>query len=316
MEANRFTELINKIEKMSSTWMSVDPLDLEHELFDILLDLFRDSLSLVDPVITILSSSPEGLYRINSDNNDIGLKLVRSTGDSQLDEMFFIQTFGTNYFDRRVAFCLEGFKDNLVTIPYHFGPVDVELIDFSRLQAWVKESPEWPESEKSRIQILVKDFSRSIVEAIAQDPSLLESLEWRDMERSLAVACEGLGFQVELTPPAKDGGKDIILRCSILGQSRVYFLEVKHWLTRVGSNVIRDFLTVVVEAQADKGLVLATTGYTANAIEELTQIERRRIRGADKEKIVALCQSYTRVQSGMFYPVVDLPRLLFDETLP
>ncbi|MGW8180521.1 MAG: hypothetical protein ACWGQW_17445, partial [bacterium] len=151
MEANRFTELINKIEKMSSTWMSVDPLDLEHELFDILLDLFRDSLSLVDPVITILSSSPEGLYRINSDNNDIGLKLVRSTGDSQLDEMFFIQTFGTNYFDRRVAFCLEGFKDNLVTIPYRFGPVDVELIDFSRLQAWVKESPEWPESEKSRI---------------------------------------------------------------------------------------------------------------------------------------------------------------------
>jgi sulfur transfer protein SufE len=40
---------------------------------------------------------------------------------------------------------------------------------------------------------------------------VLEELEWHDLERTVADIFDGLGFLVTLTPPRKDGGKDIIL---------------------------------------------------------------------------------------------------------
>jgi hypothetical protein len=40
---------------------------------------------------------------------------------------------------------------------------------------------------------------------------MLDHLEWRDLERMMARVMEGLGFKVTLTPPSKDGGKDLIL---------------------------------------------------------------------------------------------------------
>ncbi|MCB9950384.1 MAG: restriction endonuclease [Planctomycetaceae bacterium] len=111
----------------------------------------------------------------------------------------------------------------------------------------------------------------------------------------LAVAFKGLGFQVELTPPAKDGGRDIELEyrmvCRFPMNSR-YFVEVKHWATPVHNGIIRDFLQVVISNQADSGLLLATSGYCSEYFtESLTEIERRKVQLDDSHKMIAICRA-------------------------
>jgi HJR/Mrr/RecB family endonuclease len=53
---------------------------------------------------------------------------------------------------------------------------------------------------------------------IAKDPSALSRLEWFDIERMVAEVFDGLGFNVTLTPPAKDRGKDVILQFTLRGR--------------------------------------------------------------------------------------------------
>jgi hypothetical protein len=313
METHRCTELTQKIDFLSNEWARLDARELEDEIFDIILELLKESLSLQNPTITQLSSYPDGLYRIGG---DIGLRIIRSRVDNQSIDRVISRAIGSNYLEQPIAFSIAGFTDEAIQITSRVEPVHVELIDFPRLKAWVAGSSEQAEKELTSVQLVVRDFSRRIVELVANDPSKLDPLEWRDVERMLAEACSGLGFQVQLTPPAKDGGKDLVLRCWIFGYQRTYYVEIKHWSTRVRHNAVRDFLKVVIEDQVDNGLILATTGYTENAFKELTRIERFRVSGAGREKTVALCQMYVRAKSGLIVPSAELPELLFDDTLP
>ena len=71
-------------------------------------------------------------------------------------------------------------------------------------------------------------------------------IEWREMEKTLAEVFSGIGFDVELTPSSKDGGKDLVLECLIQGKTHSYFVEIKHWRagSRVGAKDICDFVHV------------------------------------------------------------------------
>ena len=76
-----------------------------------------------------------------------------------------------------------------------------------------------------------------------------------------------------LTPPAKDGGKDVVLRCYVQGRQAEYFVEIKHWRSpsRVGGGALRDFLNVIVREGRDGGLFLSTYGYCDNAFDQLVK---------------------------------------------
>ena len=131
-------------------------------------------------------------------------------------------------------------------------------------------------------------------------PNELANMEWRDMERMLASVFEGLGFRVELTAPSKDGGKDIILECSISGANQSYLVEVKHWRSKqkVDQSYVSHFVDVVANERRHGGLYLATYGYCHDAFEALTEIERSRIYAGDEEKVVSLCRTFVKAESG------------------
>jgi hypothetical protein len=80
---------------------------------------------------------------------------------------------------------------------------------------------------------------------IAKDPTLLDDIEWRELEKLLAEVLAGVGYSVTLTPATKDGGKDLILECRPLVGKRTYFVEIKHWRSeqKVGAKTIKDFTT-------------------------------------------------------------------------
>lgn len=192
-------------------------------------------------------------------------------------------------------------------------------VTYQELWDWIDTTI--PESKQgaqpSRIVAAITNLSKQLARLIANDPKGLQDLEWRDMERMLAAVFQGLGFDVTLTPSSKDGGKDLILDCIVKGNKYSYVVEVKHWRSgqRVGKRYISDFVNVVAREDRDGGLYLATYGYSGDAFEALTEVDRQSIKlGVDK-KVISLCRTYIKAESGIWLAPSVLSDLLFENAL-
>ncbi|NQT36211.1 MAG: restriction endonuclease [Planctomycetes bacterium] len=171
--------------------------------------------------------------------------------------------------------------------------------------------------DRSEVQILFKNTYQALARLIQEQPSHLDDVEWRELEKLLKEVLSGIGYSVTLTPASKDGGKDLILECRLPSGTRTYFIEVKHWRSKqkVGAKVIKDFYRVVVREKVHGGLFLSTYGVADNAFEQLTEVERRMIRIGTKSTVVALCKSYLYSKRGVILPSTELPNYLFAETV-
>lgn len=196
-------------------------------------------------------------------------------------------------------------------------PVGIELIDIDALRSWIGRIEQVPSIDISQINIIRRAFSRKLIEQIINNPRSLDEIEWREMERLLSEVFEGLGFEARLTPGSKDGGKDIILKCKVASKTHTYYVEVKHWRSgqRVGAGAITDFLNIIVNEEIEGGLFLSTYGFCSNAIESLTEIQRKSLRFGTENKVVSLCKSYFKAMSGIWTPDDLLPEVLHDNTL-
>jgi restriction endonuclease Mrr len=194
----------------------------------------------------------------------------------------------------------------------HF-PTNVEVVDVDALAAWAATLAD-AEPKAKTVEAVIKELSRTLARMIAETPNALDKVEWRDLERIVCAVFEGLGFDAELTPPAKDGGKDIILRCWPKGKKTTYAVEIKHWRKKkVGQSTIRSFVDVIVRDQFASGVLLATDGFSSNVYQHLSEIERQILRLGTRTKIVSLCQTYTRTKGGILSPP-SLPEILFEGT--
>jgi len=91
-------------------------------------------------------------------------------------------------------------------------------------------------------------------------------------------------------------------------------LETWRSKTRVGGDFLREFLGVVLAEERDGGLFLSTFGYCNNAFEALTEIERKRLKFGDQNKVVTLCQTYLKAEKGIWTPQKKLAEVLFEGT--
>lgn len=196
-------------------------------------------------------------------------------------------------------------------------PLEFLLMNVDSLRAWTHRLERLKTVEPSLVVQAVAELSRALARLVAKNPRYLDEIEWRDMERLLAEMFSRFGFDVELTPGAKDGGKDIVLRCLVGGQGKTYLVEVKHWrsLQKVGVKKLRQFVKVVAAEQAERGLFVSTYGYASEAIEALTEIEKQRINFGQESKVASLCKLFVRAESGLWSPPDALPEVLFEDTL-
>lgn len=209
-----------------------------------------------------------------------------------------------------------GFSQRLRDEVTHTLPVEIELLGLNDLRAWISRINIAEEDIDRESTIIVQDLARRFATMVARNPRALDRIEWRDLERIVAEIFDGLGFHVELTPSSKDGGKDVILECVVRGARHSYIVEVKHWRsgTRVGGSAVREFVAVVEREARQGGVFLSSSGYTENAFEVLTEIERQKVRFGGAEKIAALCRKYTRAGAGLWSPPEVLPDIVFEGT--
>ena len=176
-----------------------------------------------------------------------------------------------------------------------------------------------PDSEIERQVIFaINDLCVKLCQLIAKDGKVLNNIEWRLLEKTIATALDGIGFQVELTPGAKDGGKDIIARCYINGEFQTYYIEIKHWRSkkRVGLGKIMEFVEVNLFDNTSGGLFLSSSGYSQNIYSHLSEISQHRIRLGGQTKIISLCQKFIQEKGQAIWKTENiLPSIIYEKTL-
>jgi hypothetical protein len=174
-------------------------------------------------------------------------------------------------------------------------------------------APEFPS-----VEAIVRTCMQSLAMKIAHDPSALDTVEWRDLERVFREVFEKLGFDTQLTRPGKDGGFDLKLSCTQNGRAFIFLVEVKHWIKhskKPGLPVVRALFDIVASTpEVTAGVLLSSSGYTASAVHGRTEVEYQQIRLGDRTKIASLFQNYIRSKENVWMPALGLPELLLEGT--
>lgn len=157
-------------------------------------------------------------------------------------------------------------------------------------------------SRSSHVFIALHRFTQGLIRIIARDGGQLLHLEWRDLERIMATLLEGIGFDVELTPSSKDGGKDLILNCVNEGIRKSFIVEINHWPTgkKVQGSELLKFINVVLRERRESGLFLSTSGFSRIAPGVLEHLEHKRVRIGASDTMERLCKLYVLGESGLW----------------
>ena len=198
------------------------------------------------------------------------------------------------------------------------NPTNLEILNLEDLEKWSQNlSNELSFKGLSEVYIYIKQLSRKLIELVAKRPDSLKEMEWRDLERVVSELFEGLGFKTTLTPSSKDGGKDVILECTIDDIQKSFVIEIKHWRSgqRVGQKTVKEFTKIIINEKRDKGLFLSTYGFSNNFYESLSETEKTIVRFGEQEKIVELCRTYEKISNGIWNPISTLEDILFENTI-
>ena len=172
------------------------------------------------------------------------------------------------------------------------------------------------QESSAQVAVAVDDLCHRLCHLIARDKTSLRFIEWRRLEEIIAHILSRLGFEVILTQPSKDGGKDVVAKCQLKGRTLRYFIEIKHWRSgkRVSEDCVYDFLEINTTEQTEGGLFVSTSGFTPTVFSRLAELGREHIRLGAESKVVTLCQHFARRDQGLWTPSQTLPELLFEET--
>ena len=302
---------ISRFEKYASEKMFIEA---ENEVGSILANLLDGTTT----IIHTPSSHDVGMdYIIEQDTAKIGVEVKVHRGKTTLNSVAKSIIHSTiNSFDRLIIISSSPFTTNLISSVKRFNPVEVQLYDIEGLKNWafLKKEDLDKSEEKNTIMLLVKQavtkLSQELIHIIYEKgEQALDYIEWRQLEEMVEEIFSGLGFETELTPPSKDGGKDIV----VMYQGCRYLIEIKHWKApnRVGSNELSSFLQVIVNEKSEGGLYLSTSGYCANAFEQLKVITRKPVSYQGTSKIISLVETYEKHQSGIWTKPLKIEELLF-----
>jgi restriction system protein len=144
--------------------------------------------------------------------------------------------------------------------------------------------------------------------------TLLKNLPPSGFERLCQRILRESGFEkVEVTGRSNDGGIDGkgILRINPLVSFSVSF-QCKRYSGSVGSSVIRDFRGSIM-GRADKGIILTTGSFTAEASKEATRDGAIPIELVDSEKLLSMLEQLELGVKTKTVVVYEVDHLFFEE---
>ena len=128
-----------------------------------------------------------------------------------------------------------------------------------------------------QVIVEVQGISNDVMRMLRRNPEMMRSLTSRQFEELVAEMFTRLGYQVELTPPTKDGGFDIAAAKRADIGSFLYLVECKRYQPthKVGVELVRSLYGVVESHGATGGVMVTTSFFTKPACELQKTLEYR-----------------------------------------
>jgi restriction system protein len=123
----------------------------------------------------------------------------------------------------------------------------------------------------------VRSVDRELLAKIARTPSLVYGVDPRKFEELTAELFSTLGYEVELTPKSKDGGRDLhVAKKGPLG-SLLFYVECKRWAPHrpVKVGLVRQLHGTVQADRATAGLMVTTSTFSRGARQFQSSISRQ-----------------------------------------
>ncbi|MFG2015668.1 restriction endonuclease [Actinomadura geliboluensis] len=112
------------------------------------------------------------------------------------------------------------------------------------------------------------------VDDLSTGAGALFRLSPRELEVLVAALYKELGYSVELTPPSRDGGRDVIAVRKTPGQCEVVEIECKTHTSPVGVRWVRQLRGVIDRHGANRGVLVAISRFTRGAYKEASDDSR------------------------------------------
>lgn len=108
-----------------------------------------------------------------------------------------------------------------------------------------------------------------LISEIAKCPEIMRSLDNRQFEELIAELLIRRGFEITLTPPSRDGGRDILAISNTQFGTNLYLVECKRYKhgNPVGVKDVRALYGVVTDERATKGIIVTSSTFTKPARE-------------------------------------------------
>jgi hypothetical protein len=140
-----------------------------------------------------------------------------------------------------------------------------------RTERLIQEAPEPRKGEPSNRKIVLattRDLTH-VIEAVAREPKERFKINPRVFEELVAELFDKLGYAVTLTPPTRDGGRDVIAEREDFEGRRILQIECKRYApdNKVGIDVAQRLVGVVVGYASTSGVIVTTSDYSTDARE-------------------------------------------------
>ncbi len=154
--------------------------------------------------------------------------------------------------------------DELGSVFSLFGAEEIANATSEILEIYKEE----PKRGSQDLNIWCPDLELEMIGYFRDHPEEMYSMAPRKFEELIAAIFKNHGFNVELTPPTRDGGVDIIAveKSELTGES-VHLVECKRYArdSHVGIGIVQRLLGVVTQMKATKGIIVTTSFFTADA---------------------------------------------------
>jgi restriction system protein len=170
---------------------------------------------------------------------------------------------------------------------------------------WKRIVAEQRERRKAKAKPELPDDDEHVVSDVPWKERLLDvllAIDPKAFERLCQRLLRESGFiKVEITGRSGDGGIDGVgvLRLNLLSFHVLF--QCKRWKSSVGASAVRDFRGAMV-GRADKGLILTTGSFTADARREATRDGAPAIDLVDGD---ALCELLKSVKIGVSVTLIE-----------
>lgn len=145
---------------------------------------------------------------------------------------------------------------------------DIVTTDYLRYQEYDlhPDTKELEPEKQTEITVVRNNIIQSIYDTYNKS-DIIYSLSPREFEEYVAELLRHKGFEVDLTKQTRDGGYDILAIKSIGGLDYKHLIECKRYKKdkNIGVSIIREFMHVIAEQNANKGIIVTTSTFSKDA---------------------------------------------------